>query len=165
MTTPADDHMRKDAADGTPSDPMSYAALLEECVALRKLNDHQAALLDERYADLRLVSFVNGHLNLQGGPIPVFVEYFAQMLGKGGDGPISNYTETRVHDVELGELVLTLQRSDGKTPHELRRAAEAQRDGLAAAISEATDNLFKATRGPIAVANTLFIAKNHILRD
>lgn len=165
MSEPASRDVRKNDTDLTSSDPMPYEALMAECVALRALNTHQAALLEERHADVRLVSFVDGSLNLQGGPIPVFVEYFAQMLGKGGDGPIANYTETRVHDAELGELVLTLQRSAGKTPHELRRTAEAQRDGLAEAITVAAADLSEAREKPDLVATALRLAKTHIMKD
>ena len=46
-----------------------------------------------------------------------------------------NYVELRLQHPADGEFVLTMQKVDRRTPHELRRAAEAERDTLRAAIS------------------------------
>ena len=157
MSFPSDNTSRE------PCENPSLQDLLEERDALRAEVTRQAALLEERYADVRLVSFVDGYLTLRGGPIPAIIASLAQMLGKGGDGPIANYTETRVHDAELGELVLTLQRSEGKTPHELRRAAEAQRDQLADAIAVAIDALAHGREAANVTASNLALAKKYSL--
>jgi hypothetical protein len=45
-----------------------------------------------------------------------------------------NYVECSMRD-DLGELLLIIQKREGKTPHELRRAAEAERDELRARLA------------------------------
>ena len=39
-----------------------------------------------------------------------------------------NYVEVRMHHPDTGDLVLSVQRVLGKTPHELRKEAEVERD-------------------------------------
>lgn len=47
-----------------------------------------------------------------------------------------NYVECSMRD-DLGELVLVIQKREGKTPHELRREAEKERDSLRALLDGA----------------------------
>lgn len=61
-------------------------------------------------------------------------EYLAKLVGTLGvalldDLNAANYVELRVED-DTGPLTVTVQRYDGKSPHELRVAAEAERDML-----------------------------------
>jgi hypothetical protein len=58
----------------------------------------------------------------------------AEARGLLKDAP--NYVECSMRD-DLGELVLVIQKREGKTPHELRRAAEAERDRLQALLDGA----------------------------
>jgi hypothetical protein len=58
----------------------------------------------------------------------------AEARGLLKDAP--NYVECSMRD-DLGELVLTIQKREGKTPNELRRAAEAERDRLQALLDGA----------------------------
>lgn len=51
--------------------------------------------------------------------------------GEGG----TNYVEVKVHHPE-GDFILCVQRAAGKTPHELRREAEVERDALGAQVAE-----------------------------
>ena len=94
------------------------------------------ALLAARLGELRLISIDNGQITFGGEMVRILAEIMAQMLEAGGAGP-ANYTETRIFHDRLGPLVLTLQRVTGQTPHELRRAAETERDDLVAALHDA----------------------------
>ena len=106
------------AALPDPPDPDARVAELERLLA------EQAALLEERFSDLDLVGVENGVITLKGPLIPLLAEAMAQMLRPDGRSEPANYTETAVTHEELGPLTLTLQRKSGKTPHELRLAAE-----------------------------------------
>ena len=46
-----------------------------------------------------------------------------------------NYIEMRFHNEATGPLLLTLQRVNGKTPHQLRTEAEKERDILRAKVA------------------------------
>jgi hypothetical protein len=97
-----------------------------------------AALSEGRFRDVRLVEFKDGELVLKGTLFEYIAEFMAQMLISSRDrSDPANYTETRLEHPELGPLVLTLQRGLGKTPHALRREAEAERDALVAALHDA----------------------------
>tara|TARA_Y100000815_G_scaffold270556_1_gene295441 strand:- start:903 stop:1577 length:675 start_codon:yes stop_codon:yes gene_type:complete len=94
---------------------------------LLKDNAHKEALLAERYDDAKLVDFSGGTLSVKGSVVPVIVETLAQCLGHGEpDTDVANYVEMKVNHAEIGELIVTIQRQSGKTPHELRREAEAK---------------------------------------
>lgn len=71
-------------------------------------------------------------MELEGGPIPAIAEYLANMLGMKAENP-SNYVQMEVNR-GLDRMVLILQRCAGKTPHQLRLEAEAERDQAAAKI-------------------------------
>jgi hypothetical protein len=112
----------------------------QEISNLLEENKRLTALLEKRYKDVRLVEFRNGQMVLSGSIIEHMAEFMAQML-EGPEGPENNtpanYTETRLTHHRMGELVLTMQRVSGKTPHELRREAEAERDAAIQALAAA----------------------------
>lgn len=110
-------------ADTTGPGPADLAA---ENAYLRARNEELAAMLEGRFEDLRLVSFLNGEFTFESPIIPLMVEAMAQMIRPDPDTEAANYTETRVSHATLGELVMTLQRVSGATPHEKRRDAEEQ---------------------------------------
>ncbi|MEP3668954.1 hypothetical protein [Roseibium sp.] len=119
--------------------PTESQALKDEVAELKAENERLTALLEARYKDVRLVEFVNGQLVLEGSIIAHMAEYMAQMLEGYDDGPVANYTETRLTHPRMGELILTMQRLTGKSPHELRREAEAERDLLQERLNEVDD--------------------------
>jgi len=106
----------------SPPDPDTRVAALERVIA------EQAALLEGRFSDVDLIGFESGTLTLKGPLIPLLAEAMAQMLRPTGRSEPANYTETAVTHEELGPLTLTLQRKAGRTPHELRVAAETRAD-------------------------------------
>ena len=103
------------------------------------------ALLEGRYKDVRLVEIKNGEMVLEGSVVAYMASFLAEMLKS--RGTVANYTETRVTDPELGELVLTLQRVSGKTPHQLRRDAEAERDGARAGLQAMVEEIVQVETG------------------
>ena len=82
--------------------------------------------MEGRFSDMRLVSFLNGTFTFEGPIIQLMAEYMAQMLKPDSEDEAANYTETQVTHDRLGYLIMTIQRASGKTPHQLRRAAEAE---------------------------------------
>lgn len=110
----------------------NYEELEREVVRLR-------ALLEERYDGVRLVEMRGNEMVLQGGPAGYFAAYMAEMLEMrdGGCQPYANYVEMSLTHAKAGPLILTLQRSMGKTPHQLRREAETERDALIEALHAA----------------------------
>ena len=77
------------------------------------------------WSEVRLVRFENGQLDLAAGPIPVIAEYLAQMM-EDGEGKYFNFMEMQINHKSAGPMVLSLQRKNGQTPNELRKAAEAK---------------------------------------
>jgi hypothetical protein len=86
--------------------------------------DKLTAILEDRMDDVRLVSYVNGVLDLEGTPVAYIAEYLAQMLeGREKNNP-ANYMEMSITHNRLGELTMSLQRQSGKSPHQLRKEAD-----------------------------------------
>lgn len=48
-------------------------------------------------------------------------------------GPAPNYVEMSMHDAD-GQMIVTVQRCEGKTPHTLQKEAEQQRDAARAEV-------------------------------
>lgn len=67
-----------------------------------------------------------------------------------GSGAV-NYLEMTMHHDEIGDLTVSLQRTAGKTPHQFRQAAEAQRDKLLAALEAIADPMKLESHGDPAV--------------
>lgn len=109
--------------------------------ALRAEIDRLSALLEKRANDLRLVELnSNGEMILEGGLFHVIAAYLAQMLetrDPHSGQAYSNYVEIAMCHETAGPMVLSLQRKDGKTPHELRRDAERERDEAIEALHAA----------------------------
>jgi len=91
-------------------------------------NERLRMMLSGQLDETRLVDMhlVDGELvmNLQGGPVAYIAEYMAQVMGHPGD--LNNYMEVTVNHAVAGPMVLTLQRANGKTPHQLKVEAEAE---------------------------------------
>jgi len=113
----------------------SVAAKDAEIAGLQVENDRlRAALIDQLQRDTLVSELVlNGGgmtTHLEGGACQLFADAFAQqIIGSGAE----NYVEATFGSRLLppGEsLVVTLQRRSGQTPHQLRRAAESERDAL-----------------------------------
>lgn len=85
-----------------------------------------SAILENRAEEVNLVSFVNGVVELEGTPVAYMAEFLAQLLeGQDKSNP-ANYVEMSITNKRLGELVMTLQRKSGFTPHQFRKKAEAE---------------------------------------
>ena len=83
---------------------------------------------------LRDLSIGNGSINasFEGGAVHLFVDSLANQFVESG---AANYLEMRFHSEATGPLLLTLQRVNGKTPHQLRTEAEKERDILRAKVA------------------------------
>lgn len=68
---------------------------------------------------------------LEGGAAHLLADTFAHQFKENG---AANYLEMSFVNDEVGELTVTMQRRQGKTPHQLRALAEAQRDRYRAAL-------------------------------
>lgn len=103
--------------------------------ALQAENDELRALLTERVLnESRVKSFIANHggfsIEMEGGAFAIMAEAFAKQLY---ESSASNYLELQFESDEyasLGQIVMTVKRETGKTPHMLRVEAEAQRDAL-----------------------------------
>ncbi len=117
------------AALPSPPDPDLRVSELEATVLeLEAVIASQAALIEERYSDMKLVGFEDGVFTFISPIIPLVAEAMAQTLRPDRASGPANYTETSITHEELGPLTLTLQRMTGATPHELRIAAETRAD-------------------------------------
>jgi hypothetical protein len=105
------------------------ARLIEERdFAVRKAT-LAAASLESDFELLRL-TIESGHMSLEARhPFLLILASECRVFLK--DAP--NYMECRLRD-DKGELVLTIRKLEGKTPHELRREAEVERDRLQAQV-------------------------------
>ena len=90
-----------------------------------ELHDRITAMETGDWSEVRLVRFENGQFDLTAGPIPAIAEYLAQMM-EDGKGEYFNFMEVQINHKSAGPMVLSLQRKHGKTPNELRKAAEAK---------------------------------------
>ncbi|KSQ21618.1 hypothetical protein APB26_32045 [Pseudomonas aeruginosa] len=103
--------------------------------ALQAEIDELRALLNERVLnESRLKSFIANHggfsIEMEGGAFAIMAEAFAKQLY---ESSASNYLELHFESDEyasLGQIVMTVKRETGKTPHMLRAEAEAERDAL-----------------------------------
>ena len=80
-------------------------------------------------------------IGLEGGACRLFVESFAEYFK---NSEATNFLEMRFAstDPDIGELVLTLQRIQGKTPGQLKHEAEAERDALMEALADCREAVF-----------------------
>ena len=109
---------------------------------------------------LRNLSLGNGSINasFEGGAVHLFVDAFAtQLLEQFLESGATNYLEMSFHSNVTGPLVVTLQRVNGKTAHQLRAEAEKERDALRVELE--TERARLAACGVVALANTPDSAK------
>jgi hypothetical protein len=59
---------------------------------------------------------------------PVFTFFAASIADMFADMSAGNYLETRMFVPSMGMVTITAQKESGKTPHQLRKEAEAERD-------------------------------------
>lgn len=97
-----------------------------------KLRDGLAKGLSEKTM-LTELAMRNGGLyaGIEGGAAAVLASAFAEQFTSSGG---VNYVEVSFMHPATGPICVTLQRVQGKTPHQLRREAEAERDQLRAEV-------------------------------
>lgn len=103
---------------------------------LRSENENLRKALAEKAVSqtmLRELSVGNGSINaaFEGGAAHLLADAFADQFL---ESEATNYLEVHLHSAATGPLVVTLQRVNGKTPHQLRAEAEKERDALRAKI-------------------------------
>ena len=106
--------------------------LIRERDDLRAENDELRKALTQKVTSetmLRDLSVGNGSINasFEGGAVHLLVDSLATQFVESG---AHNYIEMQFHSEATGPLLLTLQRVNGKTPHQLRAEAEKERDIL-----------------------------------
>ena len=111
-------------------------ALMAKLEAAEKENAKLREALAQKVTSetiLRDLNVGNGSINasFEGGAVRLFVDAFANQFVESG---AANYLEMQFHSEATGPLVVTLQRANGKTPHQLRAEAEQERDALRAKI-------------------------------
>jgi len=96
----------------------------QELEELREFKKNWANLtsVDYHSEDGRATLEVRGEF-IKGMTI-ILVEWFMN------DMKAENYTETKVYHPDTGMMIMTVQRVDGKTPHELKVEAEARYEQL-----------------------------------
>ena len=119
------------------ANPATISELLDRLEAAEKENVKLREALAEKVTSetmLRDLSVGNGSINasFEGGAVHLFVDSLANQFVESG---AANYLEMRFHSEATGPLLLTLQRVNGKTPHQLRTDAEKERDILRARVA------------------------------
>lgn len=108
--------------------PTDLAALVAE---VERLQAQLIELVDPKKAEL--VLFVDGAFTLRSEVFNTLLAGLVQMLDKAG---AENYCQMEAVIGTRDAVVLTIQRKAGKTPHELRREAEAEVERLRGAIKQ-----------------------------
>lgn len=88
-------------------------------------------------------------IQLEGGACHLLAHAFGEQFK--GSGAVNFLEVNFVHD-ELGDMSVTMQRTSGKTPGQLKAEAVAQRDELLAAIKKIKDSLVLANEGSAIVS-------------
>lgn len=118
---------------GTPDEVGNeWHSLSDRLEAAEKDNKILREALAERVISetmLRDLSVGNGSINanFEGGAVHLLVDALAGQFSESGS---ENYLEMHFHSPATGPLVATLQRVNGKTPHQLREAAEKETKNL-----------------------------------
>lgn len=89
---------------------------------------------------LRDLSIRNGsiHASFDGGAMHLLVDAFVEQFVESG---ATNYIEMQFHSNVTGPLVVTLQRVNGKTAHQLRAEAEKERDALRLELTDLRNSM------------------------
>ncbi|WP_156350278.1 hypothetical protein [Achromobacter sp. 2789STDY5608633] len=131
------------------SSPSAETAL----ALIERLERAEATINDPRLAGLELDRRM-ADFGLEGASCQAIAEAFAEQFRRSGS---PNYVEMHFEhsDAEIGALFVTLQRVNGKTPHQLRAEAEAaapkiHNAALECAAQLADEEGAMTTRGPLA---------------
>ncbi|WP_430229642.1 hypothetical protein [Paraburkholderia tropica] len=123
--------LAKAAQRGEVSWSFGPSQTLELIAEVRRLSGIVEKYIDPKEVRLTGMHPIGGalHIGLEGGACKIFAESFAEQFRESG---ATNYVEMTLesNDAEIGELLVTLQRVQGKTPAQLRREAEAERNAL-----------------------------------
>ena len=116
--------------------PEEVEELLDRFEVVEKENTKLREALAQKVTSetiLRDLNVGNGSINasFEGGAVHLFVDALANQFVESG---AANYLEMQFHSEATGPLLLTLQRVNGKTPHQLRTEAEKERDTLQAKV-------------------------------
>ena len=119
------------------ANPAVISELLDRLEAAENENAKLHIALAEKITSettLRDLRVVNGSINatFEGGAVQLMVDALADQFVESG---ASNYIEMQFHSKATGPLLFTLQRVNGKTPHQLRTEAEKERDILRARVA------------------------------
>jgi len=97
------------------------------CLAARR--DHYKEQFEIHFSPEKhkLVSFNGNEWSFKTPVVRALAESYAQMLEEMG---AKNYIEVDVHHERIGGITMTLQKRNGKTPHELKIEAEQAHDEL-----------------------------------
>ena len=114
------------------------AALMAKLEMAEKDNKVLRKALAEKVTSetmLRNLSVGNGsiHASFEGGAVHLLVDALSGQFSESG---AENYLEMHFHSPATGPLVTTVQRVNGKTPHQLREAAEQERDALRTELAD-----------------------------
>jgi len=114
-----------------------HKALQAESNKLAEENDKLRQLLAQKVMDDTLLSDINRTdngliLGMEGGACQILADAFGQqLLESGAENYIEVLFESSRHP-ELGQIVVTVKKETGETPHQLRAKAELERDILKA---------------------------------
>lgn len=131
------DDYRTERANAAYIAAANPAAVLELIAEIERLSAIVEKHIDPKQVMLTGLNVHNGsfEMDLEGGPVRLFAAAFADYFK---ESPASNYIEMHLGstDTEIGELVCTLQRKQGKTPGAMKSEAEAQRDAALTLLRE-----------------------------
>lgn len=101
-----------------------------------KAKDLRSVVRGLTVPSLRSLHFEDGHFmaTMQGKVIPMLADWFAEFFVRGGG---KNYVEILLESEKIGGFTLTMQRTQGKTPNQLRLEAESALAVLRAQLAEA----------------------------
>jgi transcriptional regulator of acetoin/glycerol metabolism len=112
------------------ANPAAILSLIAEVDRLTAENERIRELLAEKLIDSTMLTGIDidrGSLTIgaKGGACGILADSFGQMLYEGN---VENYIEAHFSSSkhpEMGQIVVTVKREMGRTPHQLRREAEA----------------------------------------
>ena len=125
-------NFESNAAFIAAANPAAVSEILDRLEASEKENAKLREALVEKVVSetmLRDLSIRGGsiHASFEGGAMHLLVDAFVEQFVESG---ATNYLEMQFHSNVTGPLVVTLQRVNGKTAHQLRAEAEKERDAL-----------------------------------
>lgn len=123
--------------------PAAITEILDRLEASEKENAKLREALVEKVVSetmLRDLSIRGGsiHASFEGGAMHLLVDAFVEQFVESG---ATNYLEMQFHSNVTGPLVVTLQRVNGKTAHQLRAEAEKERDALRAELTDLRNSM------------------------